>query len=466
MINSTNTKEDVKEWIKKQRANGFSIDNIKEALAKRGYKEEKIAKIFSDLTSEAGKREQLKKEAVQIEKKRKDKRRISFGYKFIENKKIAAILFLGVLFIILIFFISLESNENEQKALDQILKDMSTEDIKKAQEETSKNSKILLEECKLYFDVNECLMYAAGDISYLEKAQEEEVTQLFDTSFSRQEYSQKRIANYYMFNAIMENNVASCNKIDEPQSYALNVLCRAIVLNDPLICKEATESNIKEFIIGLGYIGFNSLCAAYADKKLSSCRLIVSDVDKEIITDCEQEIHLISALTDKNIEKCNVIEDHGLRFKCLSLISGNTEHCSNYASEMCSDIMNNFIANQYITIIKSEALKICNLIGNSEIKENCIANVGKHRNLILIANAFAADSFIECKNIEDDDARISCLSILQSDVDMCLKSGDYKFDCIVNLIEFLDQPELCNELSDEEIIRCQEYVKELVVVQT
>lgn len=52
MVDSNQKEDEVKNWAKSQLKKGFSIDDIKEALAKKGYQESMMANIFSDLKSE------------------------------------------------------------------------------------------------------------------------------------------------------------------------------------------------------------------------------------------------------------------------------------------------------------------------------------------------------------------------------------------------------------------------------
>ena len=165
MANSIQNKEDVGVWTRRQFAKGYSIDEIKNVLIKRGYKEEKVAQIVSGLLPTEEKEEEKIEDYGKIEKKRKEKTEIPARYRFTKNKKIAALLFLGVVCIILVFLII---SGGEKNLLDQISDDLDSQDIKAQQEKVKKDSKILFDECKFYFDVNECLMYAKGNVSYLE----------------------------------------------------------------------------------------------------------------------------------------------------------------------------------------------------------------------------------------------------------------------------------------------------------
>lgn len=385
MANSIPNKEDVEAWTRRQLAKGYPIDEIKNVLIKRGYKEEKVAQIVSGLLPTEEKEEEKIEDYGKIEKKRKEKTEIPARYRFTKNKKIAALLFLGVVCIILVFLII---SGGEKNLLDQISDDLDSQDIKAQQEKVKKDSKILFDECKFYFDVNECLMYAKGNVSYLENTRETGNPKFFEFDLYKKEYSSRDISKYHMFKAIMEKDVALCDRIDEQQ---LNILCRVAVLNDPSICEESTEINVKELLIKFEQDIFKGLCAAYANKELSSCGLIIHGDDDEIIDDCKLEINLLNALQDRDVEKCNNINEIDIKANCKSLISNSQEHCSDYATESCTNLMNFFIANQYITLIQSESIEICNLISDKFLKRKCLAEVNENKNQIIMEKSITTD---------------------------------------------------------------------------
>jgi len=287
MANQEEEKDKAIAWAKRQLENGSSIDDIKEALVKKEYKEEHIAKILSDLKSEEevlkagekpGEPEEIKIKGALIEKRKK----------IFSNKRIlipAAIVFIIIIGILIIMF------THEPKLGDTLL-----EDEKIIGDKFVKDSKIikqriaeLTNECinnnlldpgcisvatknssycqqiKGESEKIDCLAYITENISYCYRHNDsDEINQCIGTISHDSSYCKKIKDDDYKFDclataeqnskycyeitdttdkyeclALIESNVSYCENINNPSEISK---CKVEVLNNPEVCKESQSS--------------------------------------------------------------------------------------------------------------------------------------------------------------------------------------------------------------------------------
>ncbi len=225
--------------------------------------------------------------------------------------------------------------------------------------------------------------------------------------------------------------------------------CFAKVMNNPSYCEKIQDSSKK----------YN--CLTLLTQDISYCENLKDDTDRYICyasiddpdncnnipdldykNNCLAEINLDSSY-------CDPITDIKLREDCLE-ITTDKEGCLKLPTINCYDEVYVMVASL------REDFSYCDKVQYPVNQIDCQAQLQYH----FLDKGMNTMNITACNKIEDPDAKNACISVVNKDLEMCksVEKDEIKFFCILQFIEFLHQPELCNELTELEPLNdCNEY---------
>lgn len=210
--------------------------------------------------------------------------------------------------------------------------------------------------------------------------------------------------------------------------YAKISLGNRIVIRDIGIIGPENEEK-KQTIISLKnekiQIKVEPVCKEISDSVIQKCGDLKRYTDRRI---CELE------LENPKLKQCSMKKSNQIKLFCMALTLNNPQICQ-YMITPKRHWCEAYISGDY---------SLCEKITNLKEKDWCYMDIGMNKK----------DKAI-CEKVNDEAKKTSCMGVVLSDADMCLK-GDKKntLPCIMNVAESTGDKTLCGKLSDNLKEKC------------
>lgn len=241
-----------------------------------------------------------------------------------------------------------------------------------------------------------------------------------------------------LINKINGNNCSVSFNVKNFDNFAVDCYAKISVYKKPKLMNlgiiEPRSEEKKQIFLKINDtntpVKIEPVCRGVNSSTIQRCGNLKSYVDRRI---CEFEPE------NPQLEQCYARETGQEKLFCMALVTNNSEICQNFLE------YKKYWCTAYITGDFSQ----CEKITDQDQKDECYTDIGMNKRNKDV-----------CQKINNEAKKTSCMAVIDSDADSCLKGDpNSKLVCIINIIEHTGDKTVCEKLGDLKE-QCYSYFEE------